>query len=138
MGDRANVFVVDQRPDSLNLVHGIYLYTHWDGYRWPEALRKALDSPAARNRWDDDQYLIRIVIDQMFADLRDRETGGGIGTRMCDNEHEIIVLDTVHQQVGYAAAGTETDPAAWEEVRSYAQFCTEAPAHYPREDYVEE
>ena len=138
MGDRANVFMVDQKPDSTGLVHGIYLYTHWNGYRWPEMLREALDSPVARGRWEDEQYLARIIVDQLFADLRDRETGGGISTVRGDNSYDIIVLDMLNQRVAFARQGEESQVDNWFEPQSYAQFCTEAPAHYPREDYVEE
>jgi hypothetical protein len=38
MGDRANIYLVDNRDAG----RGIYLYTHWNGYEWPEKLRQAL------------------------------------------------------------------------------------------------
>lgn len=51
---------------------GIYLYTHRKGQDWPERLRQALITGPARLRWEDPQYLARILIDQLFSDLRDK------------------------------------------------------------------
>ena len=137
MGDRANVFMVDRKPDSTGLVTGIYLYTHWDGYQWPEMLRKALSEPLALRRWNDEQYLARIVVDQMFRDLRDCETGGGIGTLRCDNEYPIIVLDLLNRQVSFAAEGEEGEVHKWYGTQSYTDFCAQDEADYPGKDEEE-
>ena len=51
MGDRANVVIDDNGSQ-------VYLYTHWRGTELPEIVRKALTK---NQRWDDPQYLSRIV-----------------------------------------------------------------------------
>ena len=89
MGDRANVAVQD---------HGkrVYLYTHWDGYELPELVRMAL---ARRQRWNDAPYLTRILFCTLVAGAEKDETGFGISTEICDNEHPIIIVDCDKQIV---------------------------------------
>jgi len=52
MGDRANVRI----KDSGGTFH---LYTHWSGTELPETVRQAL--LRGKDRWDDEQYLSRII-----------------------------------------------------------------------------
>lgn len=40
MSDRANIYL--EMPGTDGESSGIYLYTHYSGYAWPEALREAL------------------------------------------------------------------------------------------------
>jgi hypothetical protein len=96
VGDRANIKIIegDEAP--------IYLYIHWKGHEYPEMLRLAL--AAGRGRWGDPAYLNRIIAREVFADLTG-ETGGGIATYICDNEHPLIVVDHVEQTVRLEAAG---------------------------------
>ena len=90
MGDRANVFVHSgDRP-------GVYLYTHWSGTELPEALRRAL---ANRERWFDDQYLARIILDEMTAGRESVFTGYGISAYCGDGENRILDVDTDKQIV---------------------------------------
>lgn len=126
MGDRANIFVVDNDP-----TRGIYLYTHWNGHRWPEALRKALDSPQARDRWDDPAYLTRIVATQVFADLGASSTGGGISTWMCDSNRPVIVLDVVKGTVAFANHPHEHQRQDWYDQMSFDEFTAQEKADYP-------
>lgn len=136
MGDRANVMVVDRRKvaDDDNEVTGIYLYTHWSGYEWPEKLRQTLNLGTARNRWTDESYLTRIIVAHMYDDLGFSETGGGIGTQLTDNEHEIVVLDIPNQTVAFAPAGSETDRNHWTNHMSFTEFCDQIEAKYPNEE----
>ena len=127
MGDRANVYVID----SEDAGNGIYLYTHWSGYKWPEALRQALDF--GRGRWGDESYLTRIVISPMFSDLVNSETGGGVRTRMCDNSYPILVLDHSTRTVAFAPEGSEANRKAWYDSKTFEQFCAE-PASWPGYD----
>lgn len=133
MGDRANIYVVDRpkaAPDDVE-TFGIYLYTHWNGSEWPQMLRAALDLPTARRCWRDEPYLLRIIADFLFKDLRDGETGGGIGTCIGDNEHPITVLDMASQTVSFAAPGTEMDRDNWQHTVSYEQFVSMKATAYP-------
>ena len=131
MGDRANIYVVDEKPDSTGLTRGIYLYTHYYGSSWPENLRKALCTGPARNRWDDSQYLVRILVAHLFEDLGLGETGGGISTLRGDNEYPITILDTVNKRVAFAEEGQEGEVDNWMHVMSFQDFCDQVEAQYP-------
>lgn len=79
MGDRAQVKVGQ-----------VYLYTHWSGTKLLETVKRAL---AKRWRWTDEEYLARIVFQEMLGNDRG-ETGFGIGIgQHGDIEHPLIVLD---------------------------------------------
>lgn len=75
----------------------IYLYTHWWDYEWPERLRQALLK--GRPRWHDEQYLGRFIISQVFKDIQDDLTGGGVSTESSDGPQ--VFCDLGIQQVWY-------------------------------------
>lgn len=133
MGDRANIVIYDRRVQSDESQVGIYLYTHWNGSEWPERLRLALDTPAARRRWNDPSYLTRILVANLFEDLGLGETGGGISTVLTDNGHEIIVVDLVREQVSFASPGNEPYIDHWQNTLSFEDFCGQVEAKYPSE-----
>lgn len=87
MGDRANVAIRNPHEDGM-----VFLYTHWGGYELPRVIQDALKR--GRDRWDDAPYLARIVFSEMVKGQENENTGFGISTGICDNEHPIIVLDT--------------------------------------------
>lgn len=90
MGDRGNV-VVMQSEDPKDAV---WLYTHWNGSNIASDLAKALNK-FGKARWDDAPYLTRIIFCQMLPEkYHNEETSWGIGTRMGDNEHTILVVNT--------------------------------------------
>lgn len=91
MGDRANVYV-----KGYNGTPGVYLYTHWSGTELPEIVQSAL---ARQERWDDNQYLARIVFCEMVKGHEDGETGFGIGASVGDGGDRIIILDPGTQEV---------------------------------------
>jgi hypothetical protein len=91
MGDRANVCVRQNESDS-----GVYLYTHWTGYSLPNQLQGAL---AKRWRWDDAQYLTRIIFDAMTEDSHGQETGYGITSQVWDGDGRVLVVDCESQTV---------------------------------------
>jgi hypothetical protein len=73
MGARINFcFKTEENNDTL-----IYLYSHWGESTWRNDLANALDQ--ANPRWEDNNYCLRIIIDQLTKDGRDKETGYGIG-----------------------------------------------------------
>ena len=41
----------------------VYLYSHWGETTWRQDLAQALDT--ARPRWSDDNYCLRIIVDQL-------------------------------------------------------------------------
>ena len=130
MGDRANIYL--EMPKSYGPeaeVGGIYLYTHWSGYVWPERLREALKF--GRPRWNDEQYLARIIISRVYSDVIDSETGGGIGLTIGDNEHLITVVDVLNREVSFAHEGSEADPKQRFAKMSFAEFVAQERAEYP-------
>ena len=93
MGDRANVRVMDGPARAP-----VYLYTHWGGTQLPLRVREALKRQV---RWHDPAYLTRIIFDTMTGDSHGSETGHGISTGVCDNEHAIIEVDVSTQKVRF-------------------------------------
>lgn len=88
MGDRGQIKIKDS---------GVYLYAHWRGMELPFVLQAAL---AKRWRWDDAEYLTRIIFDAMVADEQGTETSFGIGTsKHADIEHPLLVVDCAEQKV---------------------------------------
>jgi len=90
MGDRANIVI---KSDGEQ----VCLYTHWEGTELPETLRTALT--CAQTRWNDFQYLTRIIFCTMVRDRWQETTGFGITQNIHDNEHPIIVVDVDAQTV---------------------------------------
>jgi hypothetical protein len=101
MGDRANIKI-----KSNNQGCSIWIYTHWHGSELPHLLQDALAK--ARPRWDDASYATRILVDQITKDGRDQETGWGLSLEIQDNEHNVLEVDLMHQQVLVLAESGET------------------------------
>lgn len=90
MGNRANVYVhAGEQP-------GVYLYTHWAGDELPATVRTAL---AREQRWEDDQYLARIIFNTMTLGDEAGETGFGISAYPGDGGSRIVDVDTSAQSV---------------------------------------
>lgn len=103
MGDRANVFV--KEPLSTDPTEGVFLYTHWRGWDLAPTVRDAL---AKQERWDDSQYLARIL----FQELLDGDcgtTGFGISAKMHDNERPVLVIDTKAATISVATKAMEVE-----------------------------
>ena len=76
---------------------GVYLYTHWEGDTIKEKLKTALSK---RWRWNDEEYLTRIVFDVMVHGLNGEETGFGIGTvKRYDLNYPLLVVDVKQQKI---------------------------------------
>lgn len=133
MGDRANIYVVDEAPDRTGLARGFYLYSHWGGTELPERLRVALGSSSARLRWFDSPYLVRILVHALFENDRGGDTGSGISTYRTDNEHQIIVLDTVGEVVAFAKPGYEVHADLWYAKQTFKEYVDQTAAVYPDE-----
>lgn len=92
MGDRGNIVVHEECYVKNNgkekTDKSIFLYTHWGGYRIKQDVQEVL---SRKQRWDDAPYLTRMLFCKMVGKERfDEETGYGISTYMCDNEHNLI------------------------------------------------
>ena len=88
MGDRANVKVED--GDST-----VFLYTHWDGSGLPIILKNAL---LKKERWDDGQYLARIIFQEMIGS-DESTTGYGISSVIGDGDNRILIVNIETQTV---------------------------------------
>ena len=67
----------DRRMAKIKTDEGsLYVYTHWHGSVLPKLAREAVK--AAEPRLGDISYWVRIVVDQLCKDGRDKETGFGI------------------------------------------------------------
>jgi hypothetical protein len=69
MGDRAMAEI--KTSDG-----SFYLYTHWNGHTLPNDAKEAVKK--SKQRWDDESYATRIIIDQLTKHDRDKETGSGL------------------------------------------------------------
>lgn len=72
MGARAQIKIIENEGDPA-----VFLYTHWGARTILATLQRAL---ARRQRWDDPEYLARIIFSEMIRDDINGETGFGIGT----------------------------------------------------------
>ncbi len=86
MGDRANFELIDDNGGR------IYLYSHWNGYKMPDILQKALIR--GKERWDDESYLFRVIFCELIREEGgiDDIAGAGISTYLTDNNHPIISI----------------------------------------------
>lgn len=96
MGDRANIRVDFGKDGS------VYLYSHWDGADLALTLREVL---SRKQRWDDEQYLARMIFCAMTEHDPKGETGYGLGPSMGDNEHPVIHVFPLRQHVDIADHG---------------------------------
>jgi hypothetical protein len=126
MGDRGNVAV--GHTDGGYVV----FYSHWSGHSLPENVRRAL---ARRQRWDDEQYLARIIFDGIVPkDRHGEETGYGISTHLGDNSYPVIVVDPEEQKVKLVR---ETDfPDSSRPIRewSFEEYVSLGRATWPGEE----
>ena len=91
MGDRANVKVVEGNSK-------VFLYTHWRGSELPKILQQAL---SYKERWTDNQYLARIIFQEMLGD--DTGTMGfGISSTVGDGEDRVLTVNVDKQEVSVA------------------------------------
>ena len=91
MGDRANILVKKGEEQ-------VCLYTHWAGSELPETLQKALQR--GEQRWNDFQYLTRIIFCEMIArDELEGLTGYGITQVPHDGSDRVIQVNVDAQTV---------------------------------------
>ena len=95
MGDRGNIVVREGKDE-------VWFYSHWSGSSIGDVVKEAL---SRRQRWDDAPYLARIVFDTLTQGEHGGETGFGIWNGVCDNEHDIVVVDVAKQKVEVYDAG---------------------------------
>lgn len=92
MGDRANIHFKDDKDTN-----GVFFYTHWAGTELPATLQAALQH---NERWDDPQYLSRIIFCEMVGNDAGF-TGYGISSVIGDGEGRVLVVDADAQTISY-------------------------------------
>lgn len=100
MGDRANV-AVKAADDDI-----VFLYTHNSGSGLGTILARAL---ARRLRWNDPQYLARIIFAEMTKGQEAEETGYGISAQIGDGDDRVWLVDVPAQTVTYCRWQGEPD-----------------------------
>jgi len=93
MGDRANIKITG----SSSFPVPVFFYTHWSGSELPEILKAALIR--GKNRWDDPQYLARIIFCEMVKGYVLEEPGYGISSEIGDGDSNVITVDMGEQTV---------------------------------------
>jgi hypothetical protein len=91
MGDRGQVQIKLGGKDK-----DVYLYTHWDATGLIETVKKALTK---KWRWDDPEYLARIIFDEMVGKDQGEETGFGIGTAKHGDIWRLIIVDVPNNKI---------------------------------------
>lgn len=90
MGDRGQVKLIFG-------VRSIYFYSQSGGGSLLADVQRAI---AKRLRWDDSEYLARIIFDTITEGEHDTETGFGIGlTPHIDIENPFVCVDLQNQEV---------------------------------------
>lgn len=92
MGDRTSIRVEESETNE-----GIWLYTHWGGYRALVDLQLGLI--AGEGRWNDGPYLARVIFCHMVPE--DQIHGilsFGIWSEMLDHEYPFIMIVDVSKQ----------------------------------------
>lgn len=87
MGDRGQVYIEDEK---------VYLYTHWEAKKLPKIVGNAL---ARKQRWDDPEYLARIIFNEMTKNDIKGELGFGIGTIKHEDIWRLITVNCENQIV---------------------------------------
>lgn len=84
----------------------IYLYTHDHAARMTNDVYSAL---AAQLRWDDADYLAKIIFCHMVPlECWQQDKGYGIGTQMYADINLLITVDTTRQQITITSAKDKT------------------------------
>jgi hypothetical protein len=83
MGDRAHIHVIQGEGGQ-----GIFLYTHWGGYKIKDDIKRALRRGS--DRWTDPEYFARILFDAMKGDDVESTTGFGISAWQPDGFQVVV------------------------------------------------
>ena len=91
MGDRANILLKQEEGGK------IYLYTHWDGHKIEQVIKKALIR--GKDRWNDEPYLSRIIFSELIKNDIKGLTGYGLTTYLTDGGDNIVEVDIAKRTV---------------------------------------
>ena len=103
MGARTQVFIKDS---------GIYLYGHWNSGHIVQDVHRALSK---KWRWNDDEYLARIIFDVMKEGNTDQECGFGIGTSLHGDIDNKVTVDCESKTVAFSTDQENSFRVSFEE-----------------------
>jgi len=92
MGDRGHVEIISEGDPTL------YYYTYWGASGLPTDVADALHR--GKGRWNDSEYLNRIIFSEMIKDSVLSDTGYGIGFHQHGDVWRIVTIDHVNKTVG--------------------------------------
>lgn len=102
MGDRASIIIRQHNAND----QGIEIYGHWAGVGIVNNLQKALTR--AEDRWNDEEYFTRIVIQNILNDIAIAHSSTGCGIGICENykksghgdlEYPPVIADATERKV---------------------------------------
>lgn len=102
MGDRASIII--RQYDNSD--QGIEIYGHWAGVGIVNKLQDALKY--AEDRWNDEEYFTRIVIQNILDDIARPHSSSGCGIGICKNykksrhgdlEYPPVTVDATEKKV---------------------------------------
>lgn len=113
-------------PDGSTFIHPLFMYTHWRGSEIKTVLQTAL--MRGKERWDDPQYLSRIIFDTLKEGCVDEITGFGLSTALCDNEHDLLLVNCMAEtvrEIESPSQDSKSDPLKCKEIRrwSFDEYC---------------
>jgi hypothetical protein len=103
MSTRAQVYINDNK---------VYLYQHCDGYDLINTVKKAIGKKC---RWNDPDYLTRIIFSEMIKDDIDGETGYGIGTQKAGDIEYLITVNCQKETITNSHINYETNTIKFSE-----------------------
>lgn len=118
MGDRSNVTLIFNSDTVSNNV--VDIYSHWSGKDLFETVREAI---AENERWDDDRYLARIIIQRVLATAPDPILGFGISPNSTHDacSYPSLVVDLTANRVAFRNS-PDTQPIGRHEGESFFDF----------------
>lgn len=78
---------------------GVFMYQHCDGYNLFTTVKKAVKDAVEAGRFNDEEYLNRMIFNRMTKDDPMGSTGFGISTEVHGDIEYLIVVDTQKGQV---------------------------------------
>ena len=87
----------------------VYLYSHWGSGNILLTVQEAMKK---KWRWDDEEYLARIMFCEMIDDI-EGETGYGIGSSEHGDLDNIVIVNCETQTITYKESYGDKEPKKW-------------------------
>lgn len=127
MSDIGNVYVSSEYSER----EGVYLYSHWGGKHLPGVVQSAMRR--GMDRWNDAQYLARILFCEMIKDDVMGTRDFGISSHKWSGDRPILVVDCVGQLIKLC----EKDGDPFYDSTVLCTFREFVDAEYPASELIE-